>query len=79
VSYATVSAVSPIVLGLANDGGNSFTASASVQHTFGGRLSVQGGYERLSQNYDISVVSQTPNSNYEFVKLTYLFRKPLGL
>jgi hypothetical protein len=77
-SYATVSAVTPIA-GLSYSGGNSFTASVSVEHSFNEHLSAQFGYERLAQNYNISAISATPNSDREYVTITYLFRKPLGL
>jgi hypothetical protein len=78
VSYATISAVTQLV-GLNYSGGNSFTANASLQHAFGEHFSAQCGYDRLAQNYNISVISATPNSDREFVTITYVFRKPLGL
>lgn len=76
-SYATISAVTPVV-GLSYSAGNSFTASATLEHSFGEHWSAQGGYERLGQNYS-GVASAIPDSDREFVTITYVFRKPLGL
>jgi hypothetical protein len=77
VSYATISAVTQLS-GLNYSGGNSFTANATLQHSFGEHFTVQGGYDRLGQNYT-GIPSAIPNSDREFVTVTYIFRKPLGL
>ena len=51
VSYATISAVTQLG-GVNYSGGNSFTANATLQHSFGEHFTVQGGYDRLGQNYN---------------------------
>jgi hypothetical protein len=59
--------------------GHSISGTAFVQQLIGQRVSVQLGYTRLHQSYDnVAVISTTPNTNREFVSISYQFSRPLG-
>jgi hypothetical protein len=59
--------------------GHSLSATAILQQRFGQYVSLQLGYSRLHQDYsDVTVISETPNTNREFVSLSYQFSRPLG-
>ena len=64
------------VLSLASLGGHSISGSAALQRQIGERVSVQAGYTRLRQTY--SFFSDNPNTNREWVSLSYQFARPLG-
>ena len=69
-----------------NSGGNGHTISgtASLQQQFGQHLNVQLGYTRLHQAYStqgayaVAVLAATPDTNREFVSISYQFSRPLG-
>lgn len=62
----------------ANDG-HTWSGTASVQQQFGQHLNVQLGYTRLHQSYsDVAVLAIAPNTNREFVSISYQFSRPLG-
>lgn len=64
---------------LANSGGHTVFGTASVQHQLGEHLSVEGGYARLHQSYTgIAVISNAPNTNREYLSISYQFARPLG-
>jgi hypothetical protein len=58
--------------------GHSISGTASLQRTFGEHLNVQLGYSRVHQTYNVAVISTTPDTNREFVSLSYQFSRPLG-
>ena len=59
--------------------GHSVSATASLQQQIGERLSLQLGYTRLHQDYsDVTVLMANPNTNREFVTLSYQFSRPIG-
>jgi len=64
------------VLAEAALGGHSFTGSAALQRQVGEHVNVQAGYTRLHQNY--SFTSANPDTNREWVSLSYQFSRPLG-
>jgi hypothetical protein len=69
------------VLGSALDNTNGHTVSgtASLQQEFGQHINVQLGYTRLHQNYSgVAVLAATPNTNREFISISYQFSRPLG-
>jgi hypothetical protein len=67
------------VVGLANTSGHSVTGSAAVERAVTSKLSVQAGYTRLHQIYqNVAVISQNPDTNREWVTVSYQFTKPLG-
>ncbi len=66
-------------------GGNGHTVSgtASLQQQFGQHLNVQLGYTRLHQAYSTQgafavAALATPDTNREFVSISYQFSRPLG-
>jgi hypothetical protein len=58
--------------------GHGILGTASLQQQLGQHLSLQLGYTRLHQNYNVASVSATPDTNREFVTLSYEFSHPLG-
>jgi hypothetical protein len=67
------------VSNLPDTSGHSISASAAVTRELNTRLSVQAGYTRLHQIYrNLSEISQFPDTNREWVTVSYQFTKPLG-
>lgn len=64
------------VLAVSDLGGHSVSGSASLQRQVGEHLNVQAGYTRLHQTY--SVFSANPDTNREWVAISYQFARPLG-
>jgi hypothetical protein len=64
------------VLAEAALGGHSFTGSAALQRQVGEHFNVQAGYTRLHQNY--SFTSANPETNREWISISYQFSRPLG-
>jgi len=62
----------------ASSNGHTVSGTASVQQLFGQHLNVQLGYTRLHQNYNVTAISATPDTNREFVSVSYQFSRPLG-
>ena len=59
--------------------GHSLNGTASLQQQFGQHFNVQGGYTRLHQNYGaIPIISSFPDTNREFISISYQFSKALG-
>jgi hypothetical protein len=52
--------------------------TAGLQQQFGQHLNLQLGYTRLHQDYASVAVLATPNTNREFVSISYQFAKALG-
>jgi hypothetical protein len=60
-------------------GGYTVSGSASIQHPIGEHLVVNFGYERLHQSFSgIQVISQEPDTDREFISLSYQLKRPLG-
>lgn len=77
-NYSIYKDVTPFFF-LATGGGHSVSGTASVQHTFGEHLSASLGYTRLHQNYGgIALISSAPDTNDEWISLSYQFARPLG-
>jgi len=64
------------VLSVASLGGHSISGSAALQRQVGEHLNLQAGYTRLHQTY--SFISANPNTNREWVAISYQFARPLG-
>jgi hypothetical protein len=64
------------VLAVSALGGHSVSGSAALQRQVGEHLSLQAGYTRLHQDY--SFISANPDTNREWVSITYQFVRPLG-
>lgn len=59
--------------------GHSVSGTASLQQQFGQHLELQLGYGRIHQSYsNIEVISATPDTNREFISISYHFSKPIG-
>jgi hypothetical protein len=75
--YAQSNVLGSALLG--NDDGHTISATASLQQQFRERVSLQLGYTRLHQDYSgVAVLAETPNTNREFVSISYRFYRPLG-
>jgi hypothetical protein len=62
-----------------NLNGHSVSGTASLQQQLGQHFNVQLGYTRLHQTYsNVAVIAATPNTNREFVSVSYQFSRPLG-
>jgi hypothetical protein len=64
------------VLSVAALGGHSVSGSAALQRQVGEHLNLQAGYTRLHQTY--SFLAANPDTNREWVAITYQFARPLG-
>lgn len=61
-----------------NDG-HSISGTASLQQMLGEHLNVQLGYSRIHQDYSgVTVLALTPDTNREFISVSYQFSRPLG-
>lgn len=58
--------------------GHLISGTASLQRMFGEHLNVQLGYSRIHQTYNVAAIATTPDTNREFVSLSYQFSRPLG-
>lgn len=75
--YAQNDILSGSLLGQTN--GHSISGTASLQQQFGQHVTFQLGYTRLRQDYSgIRVLALNPNTNREFVSISYQFARPLG-
>jgi hypothetical protein len=64
---------------LSTEGGHSLLETISAQHQLGPRLELGFGYTHLHQSYGfIPVLANAPNTNNEFVSISYHFSRPLG-
>jgi hypothetical protein len=62
-----------------NPGGETISGTGSVQHSMSERLGIEVGYARLHQSYsDIAAISAAPDSNREYISISYRFMQPLG-
>ena len=77
-SYAIYKNVTPL-LTFGNPGGHSISGSVSVQHSIGEHFNAEAGYTRLHQSFgDIAVISGEPDTNREFISISYQFNRALG-
>ena len=62
-----------------SENGHTFSGTASLQQGFGQHLNVAIGYTRLHQSYgQIAVIAAEPDTNREFISISYQFSRPLG-
>src|SRR5271163_1386680 len=72
-SYAINKNVTPASFS-SNPGGHSVYGTIALQHSLNEHVTAQIGYTRLQQNYSgIQVISNAPDTNREFVSVTYQF------
>jgi len=64
------------VLALSSLGGHSISGSAAVQRQIGEHVRLQAGYTRLHEDYNF-IVAQ-PDTNREWISISYQFARPLG-
>lgn len=64
------------VLAVSTLGGHSVSGSAALQRQVGEHLNFQAGYTRLHQNYGF--LAANPDTNREWVAISYQFARPLG-
>jgi hypothetical protein len=65
-------------LPLAGPGGHSISGRISFQHTFTQHVKAELGYVQVYQSYPgIPLIAKAPDTNREFVSLTYQFDRPL--
>jgi hypothetical protein len=75
--YAQNDLVGGFLLGASN--GHSISGTASIQQQVGGHIVAQLGYTRLRQDYSsVAILASTPNTNREFISISYQFSRPLG-
>jgi hypothetical protein len=59
--------------------GHSVSGTASLQQRLGQHLGAEVGYTRLHQSYTgIPAISLFPNTNREYISISYQFSRPLG-
>jgi hypothetical protein len=59
--------------------GHTLSGTAALQQQFGQHLNLELGYTRLHQDYStVAVLATTPNTNREFISISYQFAKALG-
>jgi hypothetical protein len=58
--------------------GHTFSATAALQRDLAEHLRLDLGYTRLHQTYNIPLFSATPDTNREFISISYDFARPLG-
>jgi hypothetical protein len=64
---------------LVSSNGHTLSGTASLQQQLRQHLNVQLGYTRLHQDYSaVAVLATTPNTNREFISISYQFSRPLG-
>ena len=77
--YAIYKTVNPAFSIAGSEGGHSLFCIASVEDRLSQRLSFQAGYERLHQSFaGIAAISVAPDTNREFVSVSYQLSRPLG-
>jgi hypothetical protein len=75
--YAQNDVLDAAALGTSN--GHSISATASLQQQVGQNLNIQAGYTRLHQDYStVAVLAAHPDTNREFIAISYQFSKALG-
>src|SRR5271157_1296630 len=76
-SYSLYKTLTPSFVG-SSSGGHTVSGTVSVQHPIGEHLSMQAGYTRVQQSYGgIAAISVVPDTNREFVSISYQFARPL--
>ena len=64
---------------VSSSGGHTVFGTVSVQHPLSEHFNMGFGYTRLQQSYsDIPAISNAPDTNREFISISYQFARPLG-
>ena len=76
-SYSAYNNLSPLLL-VASPGGHTLSGSLAFSHPLGEHLSLQLGYTRVQQSYGgVTAISAVPDTNREFLSISYQFARPL--
>ena len=76
-SYSVYNNLSPLLL-VTSPGGHTLSGSLAFSHPLGEHLSLQLGYTRVQQSYGgVAAMSAVPDTNREFVSISYQFARPL--
>jgi hypothetical protein len=77
-SYGNNKDVTPSTY-LSTEGGHSIFGTVSVDRQLGEHFKVEGGYTHLHESYGFSQgTTNSPNTNREFISISYHFARPLG-
>jgi hypothetical protein len=77
-SYFSNKSVGPVSSTL-NSNGHTVSGTISVQHALSENFRAELGYTRLQQSYSgIAAISTVPDSDREFISVTYQLTRPLG-
>ena len=77
-AYSINKTVTPFAF-LSSPGGHSVSGSVSIQRRLGQNFSAEAGYTRLHQSYSsIAAISTAPDTNREWLSISYQFARPLG-
>jgi hypothetical protein len=77
--YKNVLTSVPASVGINTQGGHSIAGTVSLQHPIGQHFNAELGYTRMHQSYSgITVVSVAPDTNREYISISYRFNRPLG-
>ncbi len=78
MSYSAFSNESSL-LSSSYPGGNTISGQASIQRAISEHFNAQIGYQRLHESYRaITVISNDPDSDREFLSITYQISRPIG-
>jgi hypothetical protein len=76
--YARNNVIGSPLFGGSNDG-HTLMGTASLSKQLGEHINLQLGYSRVHQDYSgVAVLASTPDTNREFVSVSYTFSRPLG-
>jgi len=76
-SYVQNNILGGALIGVSN--GHTLGGTASLEQQFGQHIYLRAGYTRLHQDYSsVAVLAATPNTNREFISISYQFSRPLG-
>jgi hypothetical protein len=81
-NYANNKILEPALLsflGAFNTGGHTLAGTVSLQRQIGEHFGIGLGYMRVHQSYtEISAISAVPDTNREWVSISYQFSRPMG-
>lgn len=77
-NYSSTTSVTPS-FSSSNPGGETVSGTVTARHSMSERLGIEFGYARLHQSYSgIAVISAAPDSNREYISISYRLMQPLG-
>jgi len=77
-NYAIYKTLSPFFF-LASPGGHTVSGTVSMQHQIREHFNAELGYTRLHQSFNgIPLISANPDTNREYISISYQFTRPLG-